>query len=412
MTWACPSSYTLGIMNPDTRDITPEDAADQGRVAIDGTLAAPAVVQASPAAASFMDRPRPVREPLVPKWVPITLAVLVASAVLVVAFVLLSGGAAITVPRVIGIDVGVARTRLAQADLEMAIDEERFSSLPQGTVMEQRPAPGDELKRGETVSVVVSAGSETFAMPDLVGTGLAYARGQLEGKGLQIRIVQEPSDQASDTVLATNPAAGSSMLTGDIVSLTVATAGVGADILLPTSMQGVTVTLDPEPVASDKPDITLDVARRLRSLLEASGATVMPTRALADTGTAVSEDVRVKRAKEGAPTVAVGFGVSTQGKGGLVAFGPLTGPTAAQSSKLASQIASSLASSGLPATTSGVPSDKVLAATAAPYSRLQLGSFSVREDAAAFADPTWADRVARAVYKALAEAYGRTEPKP
>lgn len=398
-------------MKPNTPETLPDTSA---HMAVDAapspsdTHAAPAAVELTP----LLDRPRGVREPLVPRWVPIVAGILGVIALLVIAFLAFGRGSNIAVPRVVGIDVGVARTRLAQEGLELTIDEERFSSLPQGTVIEQRPAPGIELRSGEAVAVVVSAGSEDFAMPDLVGTGLAYARGQLEGKGLEVRVVQEPSDQASDTVLATNPAAGSSMRTGDIVSITVATTGVGDSILLPTSMQGVVVTIDPVPVAPGKPDVTLDVARRVRSLLEASGATVLTTRALADTGTAVSEGQRVKRAKEGGPTVAVGFDVAAQGKGGLVASAPLTGPVAIPSGKLASQIASSLVSSGLSATTAGVTTDKVLAASGVPYSRVSLGSFSVREDAAAFADPTWADRVARAVYRALAETYGRTEPTP
>lgn len=398
-------------MKPNTHEPSPDQPVEVS----DGGAVHPVATGAEPDAAEFaplMERPRPTREPLVPKWVPITAGVFGAIAAIVVAFVVLGRGATLVVPRVVGIDVGVARTRLAQEGLKLAVDEERFSSLPEGIVMEQRPAPGVELRSGETVSVVVSAGSEDFALPDLVGTGLAYARGQLEGKGLEIRVVQEPSDQASDTVLATNPAAGSSMRTGDIVSITVATAGVGDSILLPTSMQGVIVSLDPAAVTPGKPDVTLDVARRVRSLLEASGATVLTTRALADTGTAVSEDVRVKRAKEGGPTAAVGFDVAAQGKGGLVAYSPITGPVTTPSSTLASQITSSLAASGLSATTAGFASDKVLAATEAPYSRLTLGSFAVREDAAAFADPTWADRVARAVYKALAETYGRKEPTP
>jgi len=394
-------------MKPNTH----ETSADQP-VEVNAEEAAPALSagarRAGDDVAPLLDRSRATREPLVPKWVPITAGVLGVVALIVVAFLAFGRGSTLVVPRVVGIDVGVARTRLAQEGLALAIDEERFSSLPKGTVMEQRPAPGIELRRGEAVS----AGSEDFGMPDLVGTGVAYARGQLEGKGLEIRVVQEPSDQTSDTVLATNPAAGSSMRTGDIVSLTVATAGVGDSILLPTSMQGIIVSLDPAPVAPGKPDVTLDVARRVRSLLEASGATVLTTRALADTGTAVSEGVRVKRAKEGGPTVAVGFDVAAQGKGGLIAYSPITGPVVTPSGKLASQIAGSLVSSGLSATAAGFATDKVLSASGAPYTRLTLGAFSVREDAAAFADPTWADRVARAVYTSLAATYGRKEPTP
>ncbi len=398
-------------MKLNTHEFAPNDADVTSANSAETSSEVPAILPEA-TLAPLLDRPRPVREPLVPTWAPTTAVVLGVIALVAIAFAVFGRGASIVVPRVVGIDVGVARTRLAQGGLELAIDEERFSSLPEGTVIEQRPAPGIELVSGDTVNVVISAGSEDFALPDLVGTGLAYARGQLEGKGLEIRVVQEPSEQTSDTVLATNPAAGSSMRTGDIVSITVATAGVGDSILLPTSMQGVTVTLDPAPVAPGKPDVTLDVARRVRSLLEASGATVLTTRALADTGTAVSEGVRVKRVKEGAPTVAVGFEAFTQGRGGLVVYAPITGDVVSSSGTLASRIASSLVSSGLTATAASVPADKILAASEAPYSRLSLGSFSVREDAAAFADPTWADRVARAVYKALAETYGRAEPTP
>jgi N-acetylmuramoyl-L-alanine amidase len=387
-------------MEPETIETTTETATE---------VIAETVADTAP----LLERPRLTREPLVPAWVPITLGSLAALAVIITLVVVFLGrGGSIVVPKVVGIDVGVARTRLAQQGLKLTITEKRFSSLPADTVMEQTPAPGLELKHGEAVTVVVSAGSEDFPMPDLVGTGLAYARGQLEGKGLEVRVQSEPSDQASDTVLASNPAAGSSMRTGDIVTLTIATAGVGNSILLPTSMQGVVVTLDPAPVAAGKPDVTLDVARRVRSLLEASGATVMTTRALADTGTAVTEDERAKRAKSSASHVALGLEATTLGKGSLVALSPVSGSVAVPSAKLASEIASSLASSGLVATSTTTPTDKVLGATGVPFSRVRLGSFSVREDAAAFADPNWADRVARAIYRALAETYGRKEPTP
>lgn len=369
--------------------------------------------QPAPELPPLLDRPRPHREPLVPQWLLYSLGALAVMIVLAVAAALLLGrGGGIAVPRIVGIDVGVARTRLAQQGLELAISEKRFSSLPADTVLEQTPAPGVELKRGAPVTVVVSAGSEDFAMPDLVGTGLAYARGQLEGKGLEVRVQSEPSEQTSGTVLASNPAARSSMRTGDIVTLTVATTGVGSSILLPTSMQGVIVSLDPAPVAAGKPDVTLDVARRVRSLLEASGATVLTTRALADTGTAVSVDERVKRVKSSPSQVAIGLEVSAQGKGSISVLTPVTGPLVTPSAKLASEIASAFVSSGVGATVGTTPGDKILSAASAPYSRISLGSFAVREDAAAFADPGWADRIARAIYRALAVTYGRTEPTP
>lgn len=396
------SSYTLQLMEQEQMHDTAPESAPQ-------TPQPNPPVPTSP----LLDRPRPQRLALVPLWVPVSAAVVV-GVVALVALVLMfvMRGSNVVVTRIVGIDVGVARTRLAQDGLVLTVAEERFSALPEGTVIEQQPAPGVELGNGDEVTVVVSAGSEDFAMPDLIGAGLAYARGQLEDKGLEIRVLTEPSNQTSDTVLASTPAAGSNMRTGDIVTLTVATTGVGDSVLLPTAMQGVAITLDPAPAVAGRSDIPLEVARRLRSLLEASGATVYTTRALADTGTAVSEDARAQRAKGASVAAAVGLNVATQGATGMIVRVPATGPVALPSGALASQITSALVGSGLVATRSTETTDKVLGATGAPFSRVLLGSFSSREDVAHFSDPAWADRVARAVYRALAVTYGKKQSTP
>ena len=135
---------------------------------------------------------------------------------------------------------------------------------------------------------------------------------------------------------------------------------------------------------------------------------MLATRSLTDTGAAASAPIRARRAQEGSAVVAVGIELSEKGDKGLVALYPLAGTSAVvePSRTLATGIATALMTNGLTASASTVPTDPVLSATKAPWSRVRLGSASSPEDAANFADPKWADTVARSIYRALAEIYG------
>ncbi len=88
-----------------------------------------------------------------------------------------------TVPKLVGLELGVAKSRAATERLEVVVAEKRFSALPADTIIEQSPAAGTTLRRGDTVTVVISAGTEEFAMPDVVGDGLLLARGSARGQG-------------------------------------------------------------------------------------------------------------------------------------------------------------------------------------------------------------------------------------
>jgi hypothetical protein len=356
-----------------------------------------------------LNRERPERPALIPKWVPV-LAMAVAGACV---FALIglwwnSQSASIQAPKLVGVDVGTASARLAERGLKITVTERRFSPQPRDTVLTQNPDPGVKLRSGDTVSVVVSAGSEQFAVPDVVGKGLLLARGLLQTKGLEISVESQPSQQPSDTVLACTPAPGTMVHTGDVIRLTVASPGQTSQLLLPYDMKGVTVLLDPAPVADAMTDVPLDVARRLRSLIEASGGTVVSTRALAETSTLEGLDARAQRAAEQSSTVAIGLSTVPVGGKGIIVFMPSPVlPHASSSTKLASLVTTDLASRSSAVDVSTLSSDTVLVAANSPWIRLQLGAFSQKEDAARFADPAWKDSVAGSLYKAIAARYGR-----
>lgn len=355
-----------------------------------------------------LERPRVARPAFIPRWIPISIG----AAVLVVALIgglvwFIGAQARIAVPQVTGLDVGVARTRLAQQGLGLTIVEHRYASQAMDTVLSQTPAAGSALKHGEAVNVVVSAGTEEISMPDVVGDGLQLAKGILETKGLDVRVETQPSSQASNTVLATNPGPGQKVRTGEVVTLTVASSGPTTQILLPYNMRGLVVVLDPAPTAGGETDVPLDVARRLRSLIEASGGRVVTTRALADTGTAESVQVRAQRAMVGSATAAIGFSVVPAGQAGVILYTPAaTLLQASSSGGLASVISSELAGQSISSRRAATTTDTVLVNPGAPWTRIQLGSFGSRADVASFADPAWEDRAARGIYRAIGSLYG------
>jgi len=354
-----------------------------------------------------ISRVRPPRAPLVSARIWIGLGAAVVVLALVIAAVLTATSLSrVAVPDVTGESLGVARTRLEQLGLSVEVSQRRFSTLVRDQVLEQDPAPATQAQRGDSVSLVVSGGSEELAMPDVVGDGLTLARGRLESRGLVVVVEEVVSEAAVDTVLSTTPSAGAIVRTGDTVRLQVATSQSPDVTLQPFKLNGVDVVIDAAPPATGDPDTAMEVARRLRALLEASGASVTMLRA-SGSGSSLDAD-RAKRASETSGTVAVGFSVAKSGKAGRVVSteGPSTTGQPSPSAAIADRIARELTVAAPPVASRSGTSDTVLQATRAPWARVLLGAASVREDENHFADPQWADSVARAVYAAMGEVYG------
>lgn len=356
-----------------------------------------------------IDRVRPVRPPLVPRVAWLVLALTAALLVLGAAgLVAVNRAALVRVPDVKGQDVGVATNLLAQVGLEGHVAERRFSARPQDEVLAQTPVGGSELPEGEVVELIVSAGTEELVMPDVVGDGLALAQGAIEARGLVIDIAQVPSDEVSGTVLSTTPAAGTIVRSGDVVRVEVATSLVGGATLQPYIMLGKTFVIDPGPSGSFKSDVTLDIARRVRGLLEAAQARVIVTRS--GTSSSTTAEDRAKVAEDTSATAGVGVSLRTSGNGGRTVSGPLEPLTLRESARpLVKQLDLQLGESAPPSSTKPKSDEKVLTDVTYPWARVSIGSTSDADDKAAFADPEWLDRVAKAIYTALGEEYGVKE---
>lgn len=357
------------------------------------------------------------RRALIPRWAPIAVAATLVAGAAATLPLLLPRGADVSVPNVRGLDAPVARSRLGEAGLVMAYGDERFSAVvPAGGVIDQDPAPGALVSRRDTVTVIVSAGSEEFGMPDVLGMRISEARGLLEGRGLRVDAEPVASDEPSGTVLSSVPSPGSTVRTSEPVRLTVSASRESSAALRPYPLGGTSFVIDPEELpgasrtVSQTSDPALDVARRLRSLLEASGSAVTVTRSALDAPEAADVAHRAVRASAASCTAVIGLSVRETGEGvEVLSLAPVADGSAVYipSADLARRIADALRGSRITAPVSAAASDPVLSAVRAPGVRIILGSAEVSEDRVAFRDPGWADRIARAVYRGIGEAFTR-----
>lgn len=350
-----------------------------------------------------IDRVRAERDRLVPRWIWGVAGGVIGAIVLIVAAVFfVTSASRVVVPNVTGMSYGEAQTALAGAGFEARVAERRFSSETADVVLTQSPAGGARVAPGSKVSVVVSAGIEEFSMPDVVGDGLQLAKGVLEERGLAVRIENVTSDEASNTVLSSIPAAGATVRSGDVVRLQVA-APQGTDTTLKRyDLSGVSVIIDPGNPATGKDDVTLDIARRVRSLIEASGGTVQMLRS--DDGAAVSESLRAEQARESSAAAGVGLSLRVGGDAGRVVSG--SGKASKVTSDFPGVALGQLQIAVPPVSTSNDTGDDVFGSVAYPWTRIVIGSWAAPDDDAAFSDPRWADSVARAVYTALGKSFG------
>ncbi|MCI0386003.1 PASTA domain-containing protein [Streptomyces sp. CNQ085] len=100
-----------------------------------------------------------------------------------------SEGARVEVPGVVGEDEGTARQRLEEAGLKVRTAPERvFSEEDEGTVARQSPREGAVAAEGDTVTLTVSKGPEMIEVPDVEGLGEDEARRALEEAGFEVKV--------------------------------------------------------------------------------------------------------------------------------------------------------------------------------------------------------------------------------
>ena len=137
-----------------------------------------------------------------------------------VGIVVSEGPATRPVPQVTGLTEADARDALGDAGFEVNAVE-IFSDEPEGTVAAQNPAAETEANVGSTVRINVSKGSGETEVPELVGLTEDEAKQQLDDAGLQANVVSVPSQEPEGTVVAQNPAPGTTVQQDSLLRLNV-----------------------------------------------------------------------------------------------------------------------------------------------------------------------------------------------
>jgi len=90
-----------------------------------------------------------------------------------------------------------------------------------GDAIRTQPAAGARLDKGSRMTLVVSKGPQTVAVPAVVGDAEAGAKRSVKQAGLQIEITQQRSNQSSGNVLSQSPRPASVVVLGSVVEVVV-----------------------------------------------------------------------------------------------------------------------------------------------------------------------------------------------
>jgi serine/threonine-protein kinase len=126
----------------------------------------------------------------------------------------------ITLPSELGVSQEVARSQLEDLGLIVNVDT-TDSDEPQGTVIDQDPAGGTQVARGDRVTIVVSNGAGTVIVPSVIGQPKATAADILRSRGLSVQVVEQDTENESDDkkVLDQAPTSGTRARRGDLVTI-------------------------------------------------------------------------------------------------------------------------------------------------------------------------------------------------
>jgi eukaryotic-like serine/threonine-protein kinase len=136
-----------------------------------------------------------------------------------------SGPGEAPVPLVQGLPADQAADMLREAGFKSEQRREFSDTVKSGRVIDTSPTAGTSVRKGSTVTLVVSRGKEKVAVPDVRGTTRDEAERLLRDAGLAASVTEREDDEADPgTVLEQRPAAGSQLAKGGTVDLVVAKA--------------------------------------------------------------------------------------------------------------------------------------------------------------------------------------------
>jgi serine/threonine-protein kinase len=140
----------------------------------------------------------------------------------------------VEIPTCAGQNETILAGNLQNIDLTVETQTEASPDVEAGQVIRCDPVEGTEVDEGSTVSLIVSAGPEPVAVPNVVGQMEAEARAALEAAGFVVNVEQrapaDDQDVPEGQVFEQRPAADEQLTRGETVTIVVA---IATDITVP-----------------------------------------------------------------------------------------------------------------------------------------------------------------------------------
>jgi serine/threonine-protein kinase len=154
------------------------------------------------------------------RWLLWGSGLLLLAALVVLGLLLASSTGKVTTPNVVGQTETVALARLRAANLDPVAASTASATVPTGTVVSQTPSSGSEVGKGARVSILVSAGPGTAALPAVEGLTAATAESKLRKAGFKPTTQEQSSAKvAQGHVVSTDPSAGIVVQVGSPVTV-------------------------------------------------------------------------------------------------------------------------------------------------------------------------------------------------
>ncbi len=133
------------------------------------------------------------------------------------------GPAPVTVPDVTNMPATEANQTLVAAGFIVNQVPVENNEVDEGLVISQDPAANQQVPPGSPVTINVSSGAGTVAVPSVAGQTEADARATLQAAGLTNVTTQQQAstDVAAGSVISSNPAQGAEVAPGDTITLIV-----------------------------------------------------------------------------------------------------------------------------------------------------------------------------------------------
>jgi eukaryotic-like serine/threonine-protein kinase len=137
-----------------------------------------------------------------------------------------SGPAIVAVPSVANLSEADATKRLENVGFKVNVMKQYSKSVPRGLTIGTEPAAGTLLSTAQAVTLLISRGANTVAVPDVVGLDDQAALAALSDAGLPATEVQRDSTEPQGIVLSQSPPADKRVARGSQVTIFASTGAI------------------------------------------------------------------------------------------------------------------------------------------------------------------------------------------